>query len=179
MSDAFSPGWAANQRRSARLRRLRHPYGFRCADQKRRNIVKNSLLEDRPSHMLQCVTGMARKHEPGISLLPVLVKTREAITTKHYSIRTERTYVEWVHGFVRFHGQRHPRDMGRQRCSLSRASWRGKGGSNASAGVVGAAVLQRWCLASERLADELERPRKPKRLPVVLGHGEVGTPAFR
>ena len=44
--------------------------------------------------------------------LTLLGRVREAIRYKHYSIRTERTYVEWVRRFVRFHGQRHPRDMG-------------------------------------------------------------------
>ncbi|MCK6407515.1 MAG: phage integrase N-terminal SAM-like domain-containing protein [Rhodocyclaceae bacterium] len=39
-------------------------------------------------------------------------RVREAVRYKHYSIRTERAYVEWVRRFVRFHDMRHPRDMG-------------------------------------------------------------------
>lgn len=31
---------------------------------------------------------------------------------KHYSLRTERTYREWVKRFILFHGKRHPREMG-------------------------------------------------------------------
>jgi len=31
---------------------------------------------------------------------------------KHYSLRTERTYREWVKPFILFHGKRHPREMG-------------------------------------------------------------------
>ena len=39
-------------------------------------------------------------------------RVREVIRYKHHSIRTERFYVEWARRFVRFHGRRHPRDMG-------------------------------------------------------------------
>lgn len=42
----------------------------------------------------------------------LLGRVREVIRYKHYSIRMEREYVEWVRRFVAFHGPRHPRDMG-------------------------------------------------------------------
>lgn len=45
----------------------------------------------------------------------VVDRLREAIRTRHYSARTERAYVAWVRRYLRFHGQRHPRDLdGRQ-----------------------------------------------------------------
>ena len=31
--------------------------------------------------------------------------------TKHYSLRTEKTYWYWIRYFIRFHRLRHPRDM--------------------------------------------------------------------
>ena len=31
---------------------------------------------------------------------------------KHYSIRTETTYKEWIKRFIFFHGKKHPREMG-------------------------------------------------------------------
>ena len=37
---------------------------------------------------------------------------REKIQVKHYSIRTEETYVAWVRQFILFHGKRHPEEMG-------------------------------------------------------------------
>jgi len=39
---------------------------------------------------------------------------RAAIRARHYSIRTEETYLSWVKRFILFHGKRHPRDMGAQ-----------------------------------------------------------------
>jgi len=37
---------------------------------------------------------------------------RAAIRVRHYSLRTEHTYVYWIKRFIVFHGKRHPKDMG-------------------------------------------------------------------
>jgi integron integrase len=37
---------------------------------------------------------------------------REAIRVRHYALKTEKAYVYWTRDFVRFHGRRHPREMG-------------------------------------------------------------------
>ena len=42
----------------------------------------------------------------------LLDEVRERIRFKHYSIRTERSYVGWIRRFILFHGKRHPREMG-------------------------------------------------------------------
>ncbi|OYD49015.1 integrase [Acidovorax kalamii] len=42
----------------------------------------------------------------------LLDQVRERIRYKHYSLRTEQAYVQWVRMFVKLHGLRHPRDMG-------------------------------------------------------------------
>jgi hypothetical protein len=39
---------------------------------------------------------------------------RQKIRLKHYSIRTEHAYVEWIRRFILFHGRRHPRELGRE-----------------------------------------------------------------
>jgi site-specific recombinase XerD len=31
---------------------------------------------------------------------------------KHYSLRTEKTYVDWIKRYIWHHGKRHPKDMG-------------------------------------------------------------------
>jgi integron integrase len=38
---------------------------------------------------------------------------REKIRIKHYSYKTEKAYVDWAERFIRFHGIRHPAEMGR------------------------------------------------------------------
>lgn len=42
----------------------------------------------------------------------LLEQVRNAIRRKHYSLRTEDSYVHWIKRFIYFHGKRHPRDLG-------------------------------------------------------------------
>src|SRR5712692_7146579 len=44
----------------------------------------------------------------------LLEQVCEAIRTRHYSLRTEETYLRWIKRFILFHGKRHPREMGGQ-----------------------------------------------------------------
>jgi hypothetical protein len=41
----------------------------------------------------------------------LLDQVRDAIRRKHFSIRTERSYVDWIRRFILYHGKRHPREM--------------------------------------------------------------------
>ena len=42
----------------------------------------------------------------------LLDRVREAIRARHYSRRTEKTYVAWIRRYIFFHGKRHPAEMG-------------------------------------------------------------------
>jgi integron integrase len=42
----------------------------------------------------------------------LLDQVRERMRVRHLSYRTEQTYIEWIRRFLRFHGMRHPREMG-------------------------------------------------------------------
>ena len=42
----------------------------------------------------------------------LLNKVRTLIRTRHYSYRTEQTYVRWIKQFILFHNKRHPAEMG-------------------------------------------------------------------
>ena len=44
--------------------------------------------------------------------LRLLDQVRQRVRYLHYSLRTEEAYVHWIRAFVRFHGKRHPREMG-------------------------------------------------------------------
>ncbi len=37
---------------------------------------------------------------------------RDKLRLKHYSLRTEQAYVDWIKRYILFHGKRHPREMG-------------------------------------------------------------------
>jgi Phage integrase, N-terminal SAM-like domain len=42
----------------------------------------------------------------------LLDQVRDASRLKHYSYRTEVTYVQWIRRYILFHQKRHPKDMG-------------------------------------------------------------------
>jgi len=42
----------------------------------------------------------------------LLDQVRDALRLKHYSIRTENSYVNWIRRFILFHNKRHPNEMG-------------------------------------------------------------------
>jgi len=38
----------------------------------------------------------------------LLDQVRDVIRRKHYSIRTEQAYIDWIKRFIIYHGKRHP-----------------------------------------------------------------------
>jgi len=44
----------------------------------------------------------------------LLDQVREVMRHYHYSLASERTYVQWIVKYVRFHGTRHPRELGKR-----------------------------------------------------------------
>src|SRR5436305_5702343 len=41
----------------------------------------------------------------------LLDQVRDAIRRKHFSIRTEQAYVDWIRRYILFHNEHHPREM--------------------------------------------------------------------
>ena len=50
--------------------------------------------------------------QPSQSAPKLLDRVRGKIRLKHYSIRTEQAYVDWIKRFILFHGKHHPEKMG-------------------------------------------------------------------
>jgi hypothetical protein len=42
----------------------------------------------------------------------LLERVRQVIRLRHYSIRTEQAYLQWITRFIVFHRKRHPASMG-------------------------------------------------------------------
>lgn len=107
----------------------------------------------------------------------LLGRVRETIRYKHYSIRTERSYVEWVRRFVLFHGRRHPREMGAAevRAFLGYLAGELKVAASTHQQALSALLfLYREVLGVDLpWLTDLDRPKKPKRVPVVLSRSEV------
>jgi len=121
--------------------------------------------------------------KPGSTQLPplraprLLDQVRERLRYSHYSLSTERSYVYWVRWFVRFHGLRHPRDMGAPEVEAF-LSWlanrRGVSASTHRQALAALIFLYRQVLEVDLpWLQEIGRPRVPQRLPVVMSRAEV------
>lgn len=107
----------------------------------------------------------------------LLDRVRHALRARHFSRRTEGTYVAWIRRFIRFHGLRHPATMGADEVSAfltSLAVDRQVAASTQNQALSAILFLYRHVLRIDlpRL-DEVVRAKGPKRLPVVLTREEV------
>lgn len=106
-----------------------------------------------------------------------LDQVREIIRVRHYSIRTEHAYVQWIRRFIIFHGKRHPRDLGEQHVAQFLSDLAVS--KNVSASTQNQALNAVLFLYREVLKVDLpwlrnvDRAKKPQRLPVVLTRNEV------
>jgi hypothetical protein len=41
----------------------------------------------------------------------LLDQVRDVLRTKHYSMRTEESYINWIKRYIIFHNKRHPAEM--------------------------------------------------------------------
>lgn len=107
----------------------------------------------------------------------LLDQVRLAIARRHYSPRTEETYVHWIKRFIYFHDKRHPREMGQAEVTaflnyLARER-------DVAASTQNQALSTILFLYKEVLnqplpwLDGLERAKRPARLPTVLSVAEV------
>jgi integrase len=102
---------------------------------------------------------------------------RKRIRTLHYSLSTEEAYVRWCRTFIRFHGLRHPADMGGPEVEAF-LTWLACERS-VSASTHKQALSALLFLYSRVLGvqlpwmAELGRPRVHRRLPVVLTSEEL------
>jgi site-specific recombinase XerD len=103
---------------------------------------------------------------------PLLAQVRDKIRVRHYSIRTEQAYCDWIKRFILFHRKRHPADMGAPEVEAFLTHLAVK--SNVSAATQNQAkaallFLYRHVLAIELpWLDNVQQAKTPSRLPVVL-----------
>src|SRR5580692_2935842 len=102
---------------------------------------------------------------------------REGIRTRHLAFRTEQAYLYWMRRYVKFHGRRHPRDMGAAEVEafLTHLAVGAKvGASTQNQALQALLFLYRQVLGIELpWLENVTRASRPKRLPVVLSVAEV------
>jgi integron integrase len=102
---------------------------------------------------------------------------RLAIVAKHYSRRTRKAYESWIRRYIRFHGMRHPREMGAKEVTdyLSHlASQKRVAASTQNQALSALLFLYKEVLQMELpWMDEIVRAKRPQKIPVVLSVREV------
>ena len=107
----------------------------------------------------------------------LLDSVRETIRRKHYSLRTESTYIDWIKRYILFHRKRHPAEMGAAEMEqfLNHLAVQKKVAASTQNQALSALVfLYREVLRKDfEWMENLERAKKPARLPIVLTEFEV------
>jgi len=106
-----------------------------------------------------------------------LEKVRDAIRVRHYSVRTEKSYTNWIVRFIRFHDCRHPKDMGAAEVAkfLTYLAVERKVAASTQNQALNALVFLYKAVLDRPLGDMhgVVRARRAQRLPVVLTPDEV------
>jgi integron integrase len=107
----------------------------------------------------------------------LLDQVRLAIRTRHYSIRTEEAYVQWIKRFILFHHKRHPKEMGGDEVSqfLSDLAVRQHVAASTQNQALSAILFLYQEVLKQEIGwlDDVVRAKKAKKLPVVLSREEV------
>ena len=114
---------------------------------------------------------------PDAAPLPFLERNRQKIRLKHYSLRTEQVYLDWIKRFILFHGKRHPAEMGAAEVEsflTHLAVDRGVAASTQNQAKSALLFMYKEVIGIELpWLEHVERAKVPQRLPVVLTREEV------
>lgn len=124
---------------------------------------------------MSAITSRPSSSSQGKKLLDVY---REALRVRHYSYRTEETYISWVRKFILFHQKRHPREMGVVEINAFITYLVNE--KNIAASTQNQVISSILFLYRHVLDIQLDetalipiRPTKPKRVPTVLSKDEA------
>jgi integron integrase len=102
----------------------------------------------------------------------LLDRVRWHLRVKHYSIRTEQAYVDWIRRFILFHDKRHPEDMAEEEISAfltHLAVHRHVAASTQNQALCALLFLYHQVLERKiGFMDKIERVTRPPKIPVVF-----------
>ncbi|MFO7557989.1 MAG: integron integrase [Desulfobacterales bacterium] len=109
--------------------------------------------------------------------MKLLDQVCHVIRMKHYSYRTEESYVNWIKRFILYHKKRHPKDMGEREIAqfISHLAVTGNVAASTQNQALNAIVFLYKQVLRIDLGDfgKMERAKRSKRLPSVLTKNEV------
>ena len=104
-------------------------------------------------------------------------RVKATMKVKRYSPRTVKTYCYWIRYFIRFHGVRHPANMGgpEVRAFLEHLAVQRHVAAATQNQALNAIVFLYRHVLDQPLGDigDFAHAKRPRRLPVVLSHEEV------
>ena len=112
------------------------------------------------------------RHKPKL-----LDQVRDVIRRKHYSVRTEQAYIDWIKRFIIYHNKRHPVEMAGE--DVARFLTHLARDLNVAASTQNQALSALLFLYKQVLRQEfgsleaVERAKESHRVPVVLTRDEV------
>jgi len=108
---------------------------------------------------------------------PLLERVRNAIRIRHYSLRTEQSYIHWIRRFILFHKKRHPNDMGEREISAfltDLAVNRNVAASTQNQALSAILFLYQKVLDRKlEWLDDVVRAKRPAHMPVILTREET------
>ncbi len=114
---------------------------------------------------------------PALRAVRLLDQLRERLRMLHYSMRTEEAYLHWCKAFIRFHGRRHPGEMGGPEVEAfltHLAAERGLAPASHRQALSAVLFLYGKVLGQQLpWMQDIGRPVPKRRLPVVLSVPEV------
>lgn len=107
----------------------------------------------------------------------LLDRVRLAIRVRHYSIRTEEAYVNWIRRYIVYHGKKHPSAMGAEEINafLSHLASDLDVAESTQNQALSAILFLYRVVLEEKVGwiHDVVRARRPEKIPVVLDRDEV------
>lgn len=117
-------------------------------------------------------TGNSPARQPRL-----LEMVRDEIRFRHYSRRTEQSYIQWIKRYIYFHNKKHPRDMGADEVTAfltHLAVNRNVSPSTQNQALSALLFLYKSVLNIDLpWLNNVQRAKRPKRLPVVFTRDEI------
>ncbi len=102
----------------------------------------------------------------------LLERVRQQIRVRHYSLRTETAYLNWIRRFILFHDKRHPQDLGAPEVAafLSFLATDRQVSANTQNQALAAILFLYKAVLEVDMPwlSDVTRAKKPQRLPTVL-----------
>jgi integron integrase len=107
----------------------------------------------------------------------LLDRVRWHLRVKHYSIRTEQVYVDWIRRYILFHRKRHPNDMGEPEISefLTHLAVEKRVAASTQNQAFSALLFLYQQVLERKLdfIDSVQRVNRPAKIPVVFTRPEA------